>query len=140
MGVKRATSPKRAHASDRRLVAFHEAGHAIVAALEFGVIPERVRIWPMEGGGWKGTVDFLPNTFESLSAETRRVIGIAGAAGAMMYLKTPFFRADLVSREDWKLIGPVVGLPLALKKATAILQRERNLMLEFSRRLIIESR
>jgi len=140
--VKRLTSQKRASASDRRLVAFHEAGHAIVASY-FGVYPESIRIWPMQGGGWMGTNDFRPGALESLPEHARRVIAIAGAVATTIYLGIPVEYWPLhASNKDWLWICPIDGnqMLVALRETTAILQRERDFLLKLSRSLIVKSR
>jgi hypothetical protein len=145
---------KRLSASCRRLAAVHEAGHAIAAA-SFGLAAKSVCIWPVENPSpgqnpWKGEV-YFPG-IEKQPPDARRVIGIAGAAAEALWLKilpddVLTMTKGFISESDWQIIGRVAGGPsnikllsLALKEATAILQRERKFLLELSRRLIIESR
>jgi hypothetical protein len=145
---------KRLSAYCRRQAAVHEAGHAIAAA-RFGLMAETVRIWPVENPQpgqtlWQGEV-YFPG-IEKQPVDARRVIGIAGAAAEALWLKilpedVLTMTKGFISESDWQIIGRVAGGPsnikllsLALKEATAIIERERKFLLELSRRLIIESR
>lgn len=133
----------RAYALNRRLVAVHEAGHVIIAH-HFGVEGFGM-IW-REREYWDGA-SFIPTVWD-LPADQRRIVGIAGAAATLLWLKIPahqFFSTKLASRSDWELISRVRGrngamIREAVDSALAMLDLERKALLAMARQIIIESR
>jgi hypothetical protein len=99
------------------------------------------KIW-FESGHWRGAAD-IPDV-DAFPTDQRRVIGLAGAAGLMVWLGIPadrFFDMNVgVSTSDWKLVGvvPVAVTRQALVAAMEMLDRE--ILRALSRRMIVESR
>jgi hypothetical protein len=118
-------NPKRISASDRRKLAVHEAGHAVIA-LHLGYDPD-VAIWytgsddPLTEKAWLGQTRMsMPPT---TPVEHHRMIGVAGmvaediwanrhawdAYADPWYWEDTLWDPDCMSPTDWRLCGYADG-------------------------------
>ncbi len=151
---------RRLEATERRLAALHEAGHAVLAR-EMGMLGISAEIWRArapspECKSWAGHVQFL-NLFASQDPFGRRMLGVAGLVAVNLYLgREPVANSaglDTLSPSDLAMAGVPADAETSLGSedshdliracaAVAELFRQpeiRALLFRTARRLILEA-